>query len=78
VHIDKDRSASADPLPLGEDGDPPFVIIRINLMDGGLCRYNIRSSDPNDEGEEEIVKTPRVSSRITQTSKTRVYLNSLM
>jgi len=38
-------------------------------MDGGLCRYSVRSSDPNDEGEEDIVKTARVPSRVIQTSE---------
>jgi hypothetical protein len=67
VHIDRDRHTGADPIPFGV-GEPPFVVIRVQLMDGGLCRYSIRSSDPNDEGEEEIVQSAKVSSRVTQTS----------
>lgn len=37
-------------------------------MAGGLCRYTVDSSDANDEGEEDIVQTSRVPSRIVQTS----------
>ena len=37
-------------------------------MDGGLCRYSVRSSDPSDEGEEDIVQTARVPFRVVQTS----------
>lgn len=67
VHIDRDRHPAADPIPFGANG-PPFVVIRVLLMDGGLCRYSVRSSDPNDEGEEEIVQTSKVSNRVIQTS----------
>ncbi|CAA7260055.1 unnamed protein product [Cyclocybe aegerita] len=66
VHIDRDRYASADPIPFGAGG-PPFVVIRVQLMDGGLCRYSVTSSDPNDEGEEDVVQTMRVPSRVVQT-----------
>jgi hypothetical protein len=37
-------------------------------MAGELSRYTVTSSDPNDEGEEDIVQTARVPSRIVQTS----------
>jgi len=67
VHIDRDRYGSADPIPFGLGG-PPFVVIRVQLMDGGLCRYSVRSSDPSDEGEEDIVQTARVPLRVVQTS----------
>ncbi|KAF9569107.1 hypothetical protein CPC08DRAFT_289376 [Agrocybe pediades] len=66
VHIDRDRYASADPLPFGQGG-PPFVVIRVQLMEGGLCRYSVTSSDPVDEGEEDIVQTARVPARVVQT-----------
>jgi hypothetical protein len=65
----------ADPIPFGVDG-PPFVVIRVHLMDGGLCRYSVHSSDPNDEEEEEIVQTGKVSSRVIQTSMVSVLLVS--
>ncbi|KAF8204714.1 RhoGEF domain-containing protein [Pholiota molesta] len=66
VHIERDRYSTADPIPFGIGG-PPFVVIRVQLLDGGLCRYSVGSSDPNDEGEEDIVQTPRVPSRVIQT-----------
>lgn len=68
VHIERDRYSTADPIPFGIGG-PPFVVIRVQLLDGGLCRYSVGSSDPNDEGEEDIVQTPRVPSRVIQTSE---------
>jgi hypothetical protein len=37
-------------------------------MAGELSRYTVTSSDANDEGEEDIVQTARVPSRIVQTS----------
>ena len=37
-------------------------------MDGGLCRYVVCSSDPTDEGEEDIVRIGNVPSRVIQTS----------
>ncbi|KAH9482553.1 Rho guanine nucleotide exchange factor gef2 [Psilocybe cubensis] len=66
VHIDRDRHASADPIPFGQGG-PPFVVIRVQLMDGGLCRYSVTSSEPNDDGEEDIVQTSRVPARVVHT-----------
>ncbi|KAF8969440.1 hypothetical protein BDZ97DRAFT_1902547 [Flammula alnicola] len=65
-HSHSQEIPHADPIPFGIGG-PPFVVIRVQLMDGGLCRYSVRSSDPNDEGEEDIVQTPRVPSRVVQT-----------
>ncbi|KIL70247.1 hypothetical protein M378DRAFT_156324 [Amanita muscaria Koide BX008] len=64
VHIDP--IGSADLIPFGIDG-PPFARIRIQPMAGGLCRYSVSSTDPTDEGEEDIVQTERVPSRIVQT-----------
>lgn len=64
----------ADPIPFGVNS-PPFVVIRVSLMDGGLCRYSVRSSDPNDEEEEEIVQTGKVSSRIIQTSTSILHVS---
>ena len=37
-------------------------------MAGELSRYKVTSSDPNDDGEEDIVQTMRVPDRIVQTS----------
>ncbi|KAF9464393.1 hypothetical protein BDZ94DRAFT_1161981 [Collybia nuda] len=64
VHIDP--LGSADPIPFGM-GTPPFARIRVQPMAGGLCRYAVSSSDPADEGEEDIVQTERVPSRVVQT-----------
>ncbi|KAF8812237.1 hypothetical protein BYT27DRAFT_7182669 [Phlegmacium glaucopus] len=64
VHIDP--LGSADPLPFGLGG-PPFAVIRVQPMAGGLCRYAVSSSEPGDEGEEDIVQTGRVPSRVVQT-----------
>lgn len=73
LHIDE--LGSSDPLPFGVDG-PPFVIVRVQPMAGLLARYTVTSSDPNDEGEEDIVQTSRVPSRIVQTSKEPLLLPS--
>ncbi|KAF8639693.1 hypothetical protein AX17_000955 [Amanita inopinata Kibby_2008] len=64
VHIDP--IGSADPIPFGIGG-PPFARIRLQPMAGGLCRFAVSSNDPTDEGEEDIVQTERVPSRIVQT-----------
>ncbi|TFK22329.1 hypothetical protein FA15DRAFT_522036 [Coprinopsis marcescibilis] len=64
VHIDP--LGSADPIPFGM-GAPPFARIRIQPIPGGLCRFTVNSSDPSDEGEEDIVQSERVPSRIVQT-----------
>jgi protein ECT2 len=63
-----DSLGSADPIPFGMNG-PPYVVVRVQPMAGDLCRYTVSSSDPNDEGEEDIVQTARVPGRIVQTSK---------
>ena len=65
VHIDP--LGSADPLPIGIGG-PPFAVIRVQPMAGGLCRYAVSSSEPGDETDEDIVQTGRVPSRVVQTS----------
>lgn len=49
------------------------MVIRVQLMDGGLCRYSVTSSEPSDEGEEDIVQTTRVPARVVHTSKSLVY-----
>ncbi|KAG8937079.1 hypothetical protein FRC02_006279 [Tulasnella sp. 418] len=64
LHIDS--LGSADPLPFGVDS-PPYVIARAQPMAGELCRYSVVSSDPNDEGEEDIVHTTALPNRVTQT-----------
>ncbi|KAJ3545378.1 hypothetical protein NMY22_g2470 [Coprinellus aureogranulatus] len=64
VHIDPE--GTADPVPFGMDG-PPYVRIRLQPIAGGLCRFAVSSSDPEDEAEEDIVQLDRVPSRIVQT-----------
>ncbi|KAJ7276557.1 hypothetical protein B0H12DRAFT_1085926 [Mycena haematopus] len=64
VHID--ALGSADKIPFGV-GAPPFAVIRLQPLAGGVCRYKVSSSDPSDPGEEDIVQTTRVSSRIVLT-----------
>ncbi|KAI0004943.1 hypothetical protein BJV74DRAFT_315564 [Russula compacta] len=64
VHIDE--LGTSDPIPFGVNG-PPFVSIRVQPMAGALSRYKVTSSDPNDENEEDIVQTGRVSDRVVHT-----------
>ncbi|RDB22757.1 hypothetical protein Hypma_010026 [Hypsizygus marmoreus] len=64
VHIDP--LGTADPIPFGV-GVAPFARIRVQPLAGGLCRYAVSSSDPSDDGEEDIVQTERVPSRIVHT-----------
>ncbi|KAL0573970.1 hypothetical protein V5O48_007985 [Marasmius crinis-equi] len=64
VHID--ANGSADKIPFGL-GSPPFVVIRLQPLAGGVCRYKVTSSDPSDPGEEDIVQTTRVPSRVVLT-----------
>lgn len=65
VHIDP--SGSADPIPFGTPAGP-LIIIRVQPMAGELSRYTVHSSDPSDDGEEDILHTARVPARIVQTS----------
>jgi len=66
VHIDE--LGTSDPIPFGVNG-PPLVSIRVQPIAGALCRYKVTSSDPNDENEEDIVQTGRVSDRVVHTSE---------
>ncbi|KAJ7590868.1 hypothetical protein C8J56DRAFT_934088 [Mycena floridula] len=64
VHID--ALGCADKIPFGMES-APFVVIRLQPLAGGVCRYKVTSSDPSDTGEEDIVQTARVPSRIILT-----------
>ncbi|KAF8524603.1 hypothetical protein BU17DRAFT_84640 [Hysterangium stoloniferum] len=64
LHVD--AGGAADALPFGLGG-PPYVIVRVQPMAGELCRYAVTSCDPDDDGEEDIVHTATVPSRIVQT-----------
>ena len=62
-----DALGSADNIPFGIGG-PPFAVIRLQPLAGGVCRYKVMSADPSDSGEEDIVQTTRVPNRILLTS----------
>ncbi|CCA70680.1 hypothetical protein PIIN_04614 [Serendipita indica DSM 11827] len=64
VHVDS--SNEADRIPFGIVGGP-FVVIRLQPMPGGLCRYNITCNSPDEEEEEHILHTEVVPIRILQT-----------
>ncbi|PVF99989.1 hypothetical protein CPB86DRAFT_702137 [Serendipita vermifera] len=64
VHIDPSRRADA--IPFGVVSGP-FVVIRLQPMEGALCRYNVTCTSPDEEEEEDIVHTDVVPSRIMQT-----------
>lgn len=61
-------AGSADPIPFGISS-PPMVVIRVQPMVGDISRYSVTSSDPNDDGDEEIVHTQRVPERVIHTSE---------
>ncbi|KZS91196.1 hypothetical protein SISNIDRAFT_456791 [Sistotremastrum niveocremeum HHB9708] len=63
-HIDP--LGTADPIPFGVGGGP-CVVIRVQPMAGELCRFSVTSTDPNDEGEEDIEQTPNIPSRVVRT-----------
>jgi hypothetical protein len=65
VHIDP--TGTADPLLFGLEG-PPYVVIRVQPMEGELARYKVTSSDPSDDDDEDIVQVGRIPERVIQTS----------
>ncbi|THV08384.1 hypothetical protein K435DRAFT_641062 [Dendrothele bispora CBS 962.96] len=64
VHID--AQGTADEIPFGL-GSPPFAVIRVQPLAGGVCRFKVTSNDPSDPGEDDVVQTARVPSRIVFT-----------
>ncbi|KAE9410179.1 hypothetical protein BT96DRAFT_969851 [Gymnopus androsaceus JB14] len=64
VHVD--AMGTADDIPFGITG-PPFAVIRIQPLAGGVCRFKVTSSDPSDPEDEDVVQTTRVPSRIVLT-----------
>ncbi|VDB90118.1 unnamed protein product [Peniophora sp. CBMAI 1063] len=67
VVVQIDPFGNADPLPFGARG-PPYVVIRVQPIEGELSRYRVLSSDPHDDhDEEDIVQTGRVPDRVIQT-----------
>ncbi|PCH40917.1 hypothetical protein WOLCODRAFT_137069 [Wolfiporia cocos MD-104 SS10] len=67
VVLQIDPLGTADPIPFGMRG-PPLVIVKVQPLDGELCRYKVMSNDPTVEDEEEdIVQSIRVPERIVHT-----------
>ncbi|KAJ4478292.1 hypothetical protein J3R30DRAFT_2885247 [Lentinula aciculospora] len=64
VHVD--ALGTADEIPFGMRG-PPFAVIRLQPLAGGMCRYKVTSSDPSDPEEVDVVQTRRVPQRIVLT-----------
>ncbi|KIM25909.1 hypothetical protein M408DRAFT_330906 [Serendipita vermifera MAFF 305830] len=64
VHVDPSREA--DTIPFGIVGGP-FVLIRLQPMPGGLCRYNVTCNSPDEDEEEHIVHSEMVPGRIINT-----------
>ncbi|TFK55525.1 hypothetical protein OE88DRAFT_1731207 [Heliocybe sulcata] len=65
LHVDV--KGTADRLPFGEDGGNPLVVIRVQPMEGELCRYSVSTQALGEEGDEDIVQLARVPARIVQT-----------
>ena len=66
LHIDS--LGTADPIPFGVDGASPLVVIRVQPLAGDVCRYAVKSTDLNDEGEEIVLDTPLIVDKAIQTS----------
>ncbi|KAJ3842136.1 hypothetical protein F5878DRAFT_419987 [Lentinula raphanica] len=64
VHVD--ALGTADDIPFGIRG-PPYAVIRLQPLAGGMCRYKVTSSDPSDPEEVDVVQTGRVPQRIVLT-----------
>ena len=69
-----DVAGDADDLPFGING-PPYVVARVELLEGELARYSVRSNtliSPETEEpnfEEEIIQSARVPERIIRSGK---------
>ncbi len=64
MHVD--RTGAADPVEFGLKG--PFVVVRIQPLDGGLSRFAVSSAFQVDDGEEDIVLTGSVAERVVNIS----------
>lgn len=60
VHVD--RTGAAAPVEFGPRG--PFVVVRIQPLEGDFSRFSVSSLFQTDEGEEEIVHTETVAGRV--------------
>ncbi|KAF8759902.1 RhoGEF domain [Rhizoctonia solani] len=67
AYLSETKKGTADPLPFGMAGAPPYVVIRVQPLAGELCRFAVSSCNEEDEREEDIVHTPSVPGRIVQT-----------
>lgn len=66
LHIDS--LGTADPIPFGVDGASPLVVIRVQPLAGDLCRYEVKSTDLNDEGEDDVLQTSLIAAKAVHTS----------
>jgi protein ECT2 len=64
VHVDP--TGGADDLEFGIRG--PFLVIRVQPLEGELSRYSIFSQIPGEVHEGDIVHSPTVPARIIDTS----------
>ncbi|KZT29298.1 hypothetical protein NEOLEDRAFT_1175007 [Neolentinus lepideus HHB14362 ss-1] len=65
LHVDV--RGTADPIPFGADGGSPLVVIRLQPIEGELCRYSVFAREPEQDDGEDIVQSARVPYRIVQT-----------
>ncbi|KAI0089204.1 hypothetical protein BDY19DRAFT_993422 [Irpex rosettiformis] len=62
IVVQVDQSGAADPVEFGPKG--PFVVVRIQPLEGNLARFAVSSYYQLDDGEEEIVQTDTVAGRV--------------
>jgi len=65
IHVDED--GIAQDLPRSEEGTP-CMIVRLQPMAGGLCRFSYMTS-AGDGGERTVIDVGEVMSRIVTTSE---------
>ena len=67
LHID--QRDTADSVPFNVDGDSPFVVIRVQPLEGEIARYAVMSYPEDDAPVEEIIYTSAILDRVLQTSQ---------
>ena len=65
IHIDEDGTAPE--VPLSEEGGP-YMIIRLQPMPGGLCRFSYKTIADADEGRT-VIDISEAMERIVNTSE---------
>ncbi|EJU06625.1 hypothetical protein DACRYDRAFT_103575 [Dacryopinax primogenitus] len=65
LHVDP-RETQADDLPFGVDGGP-YVIVRVQPMEGDLARIRVTTRDPAEPIEEDIIETAEIPARVINT-----------